>query len=84
MRPFARNTDFGVPTRSDTNQAVQPQEMVRCQEIHIYKVEGLYYLHVCTCSKNKSADQLWGNRAANLHLCLCIGNKGFLTTWLIL
>ena len=30
---------------SDTNQAVQPQEMVRCQEIHIYKVEGLYYLH---------------------------------------
>ena len=58
MRPIERNTDFGVPTRSDTNQAVQPQEMVRCQEFHIYKVEGLYYLHVCTCSKNKGADQL--------------------------
>ena len=37
--------------RSDTNQAVQPQEMVRYQEFHIYKVEGLtstiyMYVHV--------------------------------------
>ena len=44
MRPVARNTDFGVP---DTNQAVQPQEMIRCQEFHI-----------CTYSENKGADQL--------------------------
>ena len=65
MRPVARNTDFGVP-----DQAVQPQEMVRCQEFHSYKVEGLYYLHVCTCSENKGADQLCSNCTANLHLCL--------------
>ena len=58
MRPLTRNTDLGFPTRSDTNQAVQPQEMVRCQEFHICKVEGLYYLHVCTCSENKGADQV--------------------------
>ena len=58
MSPVARNTVFGVPTRSDTNQAVQPQEMVRCQEFKIFKVEGLYYLHVCTCGENKRADQL--------------------------
>ena len=48
MRPIPRNTDFGVPAGSDTNQAVQPQEMVRFKEFHIYKVEGLYKLHVCT------------------------------------
>ena len=35
-------------------------------------------------SENKGADQLLCNRAANLHLCLCIGYKGFLTTLLIL
>ena len=50
--------NLGFPTRSDTNQAVQPQEMVRCQEFQIYKAERLYYLHVCTCSENKGADQL--------------------------
>ena len=49
---------LGFQTRSDTNQAVQPQEMLRCQEFHIYKVEGLYYLHVCTYIENKGADQL--------------------------
>ena len=57
MRPVARSTDFGVP-RSGTNLAVQAQEMVRCQEFQIYILEGLYYLHVCTCSENKGADQL--------------------------
>ena len=53
MRPVARNIDFGVP-----DQVRHKQEMVRCQEIHIYKVEGMYFLHVCTCSENKGADQL--------------------------
>ena len=61
MRPVARTLTLGFPTRADTNQAVQPQEMVRYQEFHIYKVEGLYYLHVSTCSENKGVDQLWGN-----------------------
>ena len=37
-------------TRSDTNQAVQPQKMARGLKL----VEGLYYL----CSENKGADQL--------------------------
>ena len=59
MRPVARNTDFGVldqvrhkPSCPATGNGI------RCQEFHIYKVEGLYYLHVCTCSENKGADQL--------------------------
>ena len=46
----------GVKTRSDTNQAVQPQKMVRDLKFRIQEVEGLYYL----CSENKGAD---------LHLC---------------
>ena len=58
MRPVARNTDFAVPDQVRHKQAVQPQEMIKCQEFHIYKVEGLYYLLVCTYSENKGADQL--------------------------
>ena len=50
--PSRETLTLGFPTRSDTNQAVQPQEL------HIYKVEGLYYLHVCACSENKGAAQL--------------------------
>ena len=44
----------GFPTRSNTNQAVQPQKMARCLKFLIKEVEGLYYL----CSNNKGADQL--------------------------
>ena len=54
-------------TRSDTNEAVQPQEIASDLKFQIY-VEGLYYL----CSKNKGADQLRGYRAADLHLCFRI------------
>ena len=42
------------PTRSDTNQAVQPHKMARGLKFRIKEVEGLYYL----CSKTKGADQL--------------------------
>ena len=39
-----RNPVFGVPTRSDTNRAVQPQKMARDLKFRIKKVEGSYYL----------------------------------------
>ena len=46
------NRSSGFRTRSDTNQAVQPQEMARGLKFGIYEVEGLYNL----CSENKGAD----------------------------
>ena len=55
----------GFPTRSDTNQAVQPHKMARGLKFRIYEVEGLYY----PCSKNKDADQPCG---ADLRLCFRI------------
>ena len=60
-----RKPAFRFPTRSDTNQAVQSQKMVRGLKFLIKKEEGLYYL----CSKNKGADQLCGYRKADLRLC---------------
>ena len=65
------NQSSGFPTRSDTNQAVQPHKMARDLKFGIYEVEGLYYL----CSKNKGADQLHGYREADLHLCFRICKK---------
>ena len=46
-----RNAVFEFPTRSDTNQAVQPKKMARGLKCRIYEVEGLYYL----CSENSCA-----------------------------
>ena len=57
-----------ILTRSDTNQAVQPQEMARGWKFCIEEVEVLYY----PCSENKGADQLRGYREADLRLCFCI------------
>ena len=59
---------FWFPNWSDTNQAVQLQKMARGLKFQIEKVEGLYYL----CSENKGADQLRGDREADLRLCFCI------------
>ena len=59
------------PTRSNTNQAVQPQKMVRGLKFRIEVVEGLYY----PCSENKGADQLRGYRKADLLLCFRIYAK---------
>ena len=42
--------------------------MTRGLKFRIWKVEGLYYL----CSENKGADQLHGNREADLRLCFRI------------
>ena len=50
------NWSSGFPTRSDTNQAVQPHKIVRGLKVWIKEEEGLYYL----CSENKGADQLLG------------------------
>ena len=63
-----RKQMFWFPTWSDTNQAVQLQKMARALKFWIEKVEGLYYL----CSENKGADQLCGDREADLHLCFRI------------
>ena len=71
MSLVVRKPDFGFPTRSDTNQAVQPQKMVRSLKFRIKKVEGLYY----PCSENKGADQLRGYREADQRLCFCICKK---------
>ena len=62
---------LGFPTRSNTNQAVQPQKMATGLKVFIKKLEGLYYL----CSENKGADQLPGYYIAVLHLCFSICKK---------
>ena len=63
-----RKPTFWFPTRSDTNQAVQPQKMARGLKFGIKEEEGLYY----PCSENKGADQLRGYREADLRLCFRI------------
>ena len=63
-----RKPTFWFPTWSDTNRAVQPHKMARGLKIRIKKVEELYY----PCSENKGADQLRGNREADLRLCFRI------------
>ena len=59
-----RKPTFLFLTWSDTNQAVQPQRMVRGLKFRILIEEGLYYPY----SENKGADQLRGYREADLCL----------------
>ena len=54
-----RKPVFGFLTRSNTNQAVQPQKMVRGLKFKIKEEGGLHYLPVC--SKNNGVEQLCGN-----------------------
>ena len=61
----------GVPTRSDTNQAVQPQKMSKGLKFRIKEEERFYY----PSSENKGADQLRGYREADLRLCFRICQK---------
>ena len=63
-----RKPTFWSPTWSDTNQAVQLQNMAKGLKFRIKKVEGLYYI----CSENKGADQFRGYREAALRLCFRI------------
>ena len=67
-RVYHWTMDSGFPTRSDTNRAVQPQEMDRALKLQIQEVEELYY----PSSENKGADQLRGYREADLRLCFRI------------
>ena len=60
-----RNQQYGFTTRSDTNQAVQPQKQTRSLKFWIEGEEGLYYL----CGENKGADQLCSYCTADLRLC---------------
>ena len=53
------------PNRSDTNRPVQAQKTARSLEFRIEAEEELYY----PSSENKGADQLRGNREADLRLC---------------
>ena len=68
MSLVVRKPVFGFPTRSDTNQALQPQKMARGLKFRIKIGKGLYYLS----SENKGYDQLRGYREADLRLCFHI------------
>ena len=61
------------PNRSDTNRAVQVQEMAKSLKFRFKEEEGLY----CQYSENKGADQLHGYREAGLclwfHICSLLG-----------
>ena len=58
MRPVTRNTDFGVPDQVRHKPSCPATGNGKVPGISHLLVEGLYYLHVCTCSENKGADQL--------------------------
>ena len=58
---------------SDTNKAVQLQKMASGMKFKIYVVQGLYMYY--PCSEIKGADQLRGNREADLRLCFRICKK---------
>ena len=62
------NRSSGFQTRSDTNRIVQSLNMARGLKFRIKQVEGLYYPY----GENKCADQLRGNREADLRLCFRI------------
>ena len=59
-----RKPTFWFPTWSDTNQAVQLQNMARGLKFRSKKEEGSFYL----CRENKGADQLRGYRESDLVL----------------
>ena len=52
------------PNRSDTNRPVPAQKQARSLNFRIYEEVEVYY----PCSENEGADQLRGNREADLRL----------------
>ena len=60
-----RKPTIWVPTRSDTNWAVQSNKKARSLKFQIQEEEGLSY----QCSKNKGVDQLCSYCTADLRLC---------------
>ena len=71
LSDVVRKPVLGFPTRSNTNQAVQLQNLAIGLKFWIKEVEGLCY----QCSENKGADQLPNCRAADLRLCFCTYEK---------
>ena len=63
---YVNTMSLEFPTRSDRNQAVKPQSMIRDLKFRLREVEKLFYL----CSESKGADQLHGYRVADLRLCI--------------
>ena len=63
-----RKPTIWVPTRSDTNCAVQAQKQARGWKFWILEEAVLYY----PCSENKGADQLHSYCKADLRLCFRI------------
>ena len=63
-----RKQTIWVPTRSDTNRAVQSQKQARGLKFWLEVEEELYY----PCSENKGADQLCSYCTADLCLCFCL------------
>ena len=63
-----RKPTIWVPTRSDTNRAVQSQMIAKSLKFLMNEEEGLYY----SCSENKGTDQLRDYRKADLRLWFCI------------
>ena len=43
MNMYVRKPTTSVPTRSDTNRAVQSQKLARCLKFRIKKEEELFY-----------------------------------------
>ena len=75
-----RKQTIWIPTRSDTNRAIQTRKMVTGLKFQIYVEEGLYY----PCSESKGADQLRGYREADLRLLFSPKHfVGFPKQWLI-
>ena len=66
-----RNRSLGFPTRSHTNQAVQPQKMAKGLKCRIQVEEGLRYPY----NENKVTDQLHSYGAADLRLCFRMCKK---------
>ena len=68
-KPLREKTNnFGFLTRSDKNWPVQSQKQPKSLKFWIEVEEGLYY----PCSENQGADQLRGDREADLRLCFRI------------
>ena len=65
MSMCVRKPTFWLPTRSDTNRAVQSQKQVRSLKFRIYEEKELYY----PCSENKGAGQIHSYCEADLRLC---------------
>ena len=64
MSPVARNPVFGVSDQVRHKPSCPATVNGKVPGIQIYKEVELYYLHVCTCSENKGADQLCSNCAS--------------------